>query len=192
MYWCECLQHAATSCYTLQHTATKIVLSPWLLRHTDFCWTLPNPLQPNEKHYITLQPTSTHCNKQLCNPLQQTSTHPIHSSSATGLAFTTHYSTLQHAGTRCNTLQHTLYIHVQYLQYIHIYVYINIYTRVKYLQHAATNCNTQQQLFCHSPPPPRRDGLFFFFFDFTNPTATHCNPLQPTATHCNPLQPLRL
>jgi len=63
---------------------------------------------------------------------------------------------LQHAATRCNTLQ-TLQ---------------QTATRCNTLQHAATRCNTLQ----HTAAYPRPAVIM---------TATHCNTLQHTATHCN-------
>ena len=86
------LQHSATHCNALQHTARQI------------------DLFRGETHsrctYITLQQPATHC-----NALQHTATHcntlPYFEVKLTQDVRTTHCNNLQHTATHCNTLQRT-------------------------------------------------------------------------------------
>jgi len=76
----------------------------------------------------------------------------------------THYDSLQHITTHCNTLKT--------LQYTAIHS--------KTQQHTATHCNTLHPLIYN---------LHTTHSNTQQHTATHCNILQHTATHCNTLHP---
>ena len=75
-------------------------------------------------------------------------------------------NTLQHAATRCNTLQLCIWFETCFVNHdvIDNRALQHTATHCNSLQHTATHCNTLQH------------------------TATHCNTLQHTATHCNTLQ----
>jgi len=123
--WTTHLQHTATHCITLQHTATthKQNMHSNMQMHTRDMDYSPathcNPLQHTASHYNTLQHTATHC-----NTLQHTATRcstPQHTRH--GLL---NCNTLQPTATHCNTLHHTA-------------------THCNTLQHTATRCSTLQQ-----------------------------------------------
>ena len=92
------LQHTASHCNTLQHTATLCCTLCILLYD----------LQHTATHCNTLQHTATHCYTHMqvrkTLALQHTGTH-----SNTLQHTATHCSTLQHTATHCSTLQHRLY-----------------------------------------------------------------------------------
>jgi len=100
--------------------------------------------------------------------------HGTHSDTAS------HYSTLQHAETRCSVCGYIIRalrywwrrisIHCNTLQYIS--------TRCNTLQHAATRCNTLQ----NTATCRRMSGVSQYIFQLHCNTATHCNTLQCTAT----------
>jgi len=143
------LQHAATFCnilhHTATHTATHTTTHPlsltWCLSYvgtlsflrthnTPHCVALQhtirhcNTLQHTAK-YNTLQHTATHCNSHCnshCNTPSLSYTLPLICRNS--LAFAdAGYTTLQHTVTHCNSLQHTA-------------------SHCNTLQHPATHCNT--------------------------------------------------
>jgi len=112
-----------------------------------------------------------------------------------------HCCTLQHAATRCNTLQHTphcnfpTYPDPATLQHTAPHSHCNTLTPLNtathcttsacpdpaILQHTATHCNTLQHTATHS----HCNTLHHICLPRPGHTAaTHCKTLQHTATHC--------
>jgi len=95
------------------------------------------------------------------------------------------HSTLQHAATHCNKLQHAA---TRYN--IHCNTPIDLVARLishcDTLQHIAIHCNTLQ----HTRHIHYKTllNLITRLHSALQYTATHCNTLQHTATHCNTLQ----
>ena len=149
------LQHTATHCNTLLHTARHHAQrAREIARHG--C-----SLYHNKRQETSF---ATHCNTSYCDTLQHTAA-PC--------------NTLQHAVTRCNTLQHTdaatrCSCNTLQLTATHIAQRAQeiarnrstLYHSKGHKKRSAIHCNTLQ----HTT---------------TQHTATHCNPLQPTATHYN-------
>jgi len=144
------LQHTATHCNTLQHTALaqgsyaekihRTAIGNILQHIATHC----NQLQHTATHYNTLpEHTANHCNtlKRIethYNTLQRTTIHSL--------------STLQTTATYCNEMKHTA---------------MHCNTR----QRTATHCTTLQHAAAHEM---QRSAI-----NTPQHTATHCNTLQP-------------
>jgi len=135
------MQHTATHCNTLQHTATirrtcanslvhAIQKTQYRLQHAAAHWTAT--------HCNTLQHTATRCNTLQHTELQHTAAHWT----------ATHCNTLQHTATHCNTL-HLLVapepICWSMQSWKRSIKCVEIRQRTE-LQHTATHCNTLQLL----------------------------------------------
>jgi len=95
------LQHIATHCNTLQHTATPF--NKQMEKPATHC-TRYNTLQKTEGETCnTLQHTATHCNTLKRQPATRTN----HRGPWRKEKPAAHCSTLQHTATHCNKLQHT-------------------------------------------------------------------------------------
>jgi len=101
-------------------------------------------------------------------------------------------NTLQLTATHCNTLQHTVCVHIIDILVVKHPVDTradqkDLYhlegtaaTRCNTLQHAATRCNTR--IHCN------KERSIQFWRSRLQHTTTYCNTLQHTATHCNTQQ----
>ena len=91
-----------------------------------------------------------------------------------------HYNTLQHAATRCNSLQHTMHIESCDCTLQHVVTHCNT------LQHTAARCHTLQNTATHCNP--LRHTIHIAPCVVSLHTTTHCHTLQHPATPCSPLQ----
>ena len=168
------LQHNATYCNILQHTAA----------HCSTRKRLPSTHEKDDCSYTRERlRAATHC-----NTLQHTATHERDYCSYSGKSLhhikpTKRNYALQHTATYCNTLQHTAtYCNIQ--QHTATHCNTQQHTAIRHLayqmhddstpQHAATHCNTLQHTATHC--------------NTLQHTASHCSMLRYTATHCNTLQ----
>jgi len=167
-------QHTATHCNTLQHTATWLYSHMWHVTHVN-----PSHLRAS---YHRRAPFTVN----------------------SALIVLDFFEGLQHAATRCNTLQHsygvlgfnrprifwrtatccnTLQLTYGQLDFFIVLKFFgglqHTATRCNTLQHAATRCNTLQHTY---------GQIDFYYPQVFWRTATRCNKLQHAATRCNTLQ----
>jgi len=166
------LQHAATLCNTLQHTATNMWTKARLGAQTHwvrgFEW-----IYVPATHCNSLQHNATQCNTHddkvllrvlvalswdtwlhraatQCNTLQHTATHchlwtKAHWAHGIELTYVTatHCNTLQHTVTHCNALQHTATHIIKTAHCLGSCYWVDI-CDCNTLQHATSHCNTLQ------------------------------------------------
>ena len=112
------------------------------------------------------------CNSTWTNILQQIQVHSV-------FIWNVHLfcNTLQHAATRCNTLQHNNYMHRRWRKCCALWIRHKRRCRdCTTLLHTATHCNTLQHaatLWLHASPTTHQRRC------------RDCNTLQHTATRCN-------
>ena len=205
------LQQTAT--YTLQHTATQLVLLGCCLQHG------PHQARHTATNCNVLQHTATHCNTLqhnlscsavVCNTakvkqditqhsanhyitLQRSATH-CNTTRLVRLLLSIRPKSLQHTATYCNTLQHTATLGNTLHHNVSCSAVTCDMAQVRHdtLQHTTKHCNTLQHTAKHRAllgcylqyaPSPARHTQ-----QSTRHTATPCYTLQHPATPCNTLQ----
>jgi len=171
------LQHAATHCNTLQHTATKHQHTTNILQHAPtHCNTLQHTATKHKViaanddiaiHCNTLQHTTTHCNA----PSRNTATRLQCVTSVKGKAVVAKEDVVAH----CNTLQHTFTEHCTH------YTHCNTHTATHCNTYTATHLQGTLQHACDAAHLTQQRAVVA-----NEDIVAHCNTLQHT--HCNTLQ----
>jgi len=180
------LQHPATPCNNLQHTALCICISYTVylqyrsvsdesrLRTATHCNTLQHGTPFSTLTAAQHNRFCLHCNTAHHSPLSlQHSTSFSTQRTGTHLTGISNSATLQHTATHCNTLHCTA-------------------THCNSLQHLAVRCNTLQctAAHCNRMQHTHRIGTQLTGKSDSatlHHTTTHCNTLQHYAAHCNTL-----
>jgi len=174
------LQHTATCCNTLQHTATnqlpEVGADPCKSsRSTSILPT--NTLQHTATHCTSLHLTAPHCNS-----LPLTAHNAIYKSPEAG----TGPCTCSRSSSTLPTDILQLYCNTMQLTATHYNILQHTATHSKSLQDTATHCNTSK----HTNHPRQAQVLAQARGELeinNSHTATHCNTPQLIKTHCNAL-----